>query len=71
MIGDNGGFAGGGKNPRNRFGRFGVVVNDGSGCSGADRTGAADADAFVVVVAFDISEDGGVGDEELHKDKFL
>ena len=26
VIGDNGGFAGGGKNPRNRFGRFGVVV---------------------------------------------
>ncbi len=66
MIGDNVGFDGGGKNPKNRFGRFGVVVSDGSGWSGPDRTGA-DADAFVVVVALDISDDGGVGDEELCK----
>ncbi len=66
VIGDNGGFAGGGKNPKNRFGRFGVVVRDGSGWSGPEMTGT-DVDAFVVVVAFDISEEGGVGDDDLKK----
>ena len=63
MIGESG-FAAG-KNPRNRFGRFGGV-NDGSGCNGADRA-VVEPEAVVVVVELDINDSGGVGEVELQK----
>jgi hypothetical protein len=64
VMGDRGGLAGG-KRPRKRLGRLGVL-RAGSGWSGPAKA-TVELDAVVVVVELETRDMGGVGEEDLKK----